>query len=118
MWKRVSPLILFSCLAAAQTQDTPKPVAQVVPATRPGATTPVAFVDPHQQFARNIVSSAFVERQIALRRDTEKLLALAAELKANVDRTNPSILSLDVIRKAQEIEKLAKSVKEKMKDAY
>jgi hypothetical protein len=35
-----------------------------------------------------------------------------------VDKTSPSILSIDVIKKAQEIEKLAKSVKDKMKDAY
>ena len=58
------------------------------------------------------------EWQVALRRDTEKLLNLATELKQNVDKTSPSILSMDVIKKAQEIEKLAKSVKDKMKNAY
>jgi hypothetical protein len=55
------------------------------------------------------------DRQIALKRDTDKLLALANELKQNVDRTGPDILSVDVVKKAQEIEKLAKSVKDKMK---
>src|SRR6266404_2299698 len=52
------------------------------------------------------------DRQVALRRDTERLLSLAAELKQNVDKTSPNILSMDVIKKAQEIEKLAKSVKD------
>ncbi len=76
------------------------------------------WVDPHEQLERTQITNAFVERQIALRRDTEKLLSLAAELKQNVDKTGPNILSMDVIKKAQEIEKLARSVKDKMKDAY
>jgi len=65
-----------------------------------------------------MITNAFLERQVALRRDTEKLLSLAAELKQNVDKTGTNILSMDVIKKAQEIEKLAKSVKDKMKNAY
>jgi hypothetical protein len=55
------------------------------------------------------------ERQKKLVADTEKLLALANELKLDVDKSNKNMLSLDVIRKADEIEKLAHSVKEKMK---
>lgn len=55
------------------------------------------------------------ERQQKLKDDTEKLLKLANELKDFVDKTNENVLSLDVIRKAEEIEKLAKSVKERMK---
>jgi hypothetical protein len=55
------------------------------------------------------------QRQLELRRDTDKLLQLTNELKQYVDKTNENILSLEVIRKAEEIEKLAKSVKEKMK---
>jgi len=56
-----------------------------------------------------------MERQKKLVDDTEKLLALATELKTDVDKSNKDTLSLDVIRKADEIEKLAHSVKEKMK---
>ena len=36
--------------------------------------------------------------------DTDKLLELATELKQNVDRTGVNILSLDVVKRAQEIE--------------
>ena len=75
-------------------------------------------VDFSQQFERAQIATAFRERQLALRRDTEKLLSLAAELKQNVDRTSPNILSMDVIKKAQEIQKLAKSVQDKMRNAY
>ena len=55
------------------------------------------------------------ERQSALKHDTDELLKLATELKASVDKTSEKTLSVEVIRKAQQIEKLAKNVREKMK---
>ncbi len=55
------------------------------------------------------------ERQEQLKRDTDKLLQLSTELKQYVDKTNENVMSVDVIKKAGEIEKLAHSVKEKMK---
>ena len=55
------------------------------------------------------------ERLAALKNDTDKLLKLAVELKAYVDKSGPNVLSVDVVRKAEEIEKLAHSVKDKMK---
>jgi hypothetical protein len=47
--------------------------------------------------------------------DTEKLVALTTALKEQVDESNKDILSLDMIKKAEEIEKLAHSVKERIK---
>ena len=64
---------------------------------------------------RDMAKKANQARQADLRRDTEKLLKLATELKESVDKTNESTLSVDVIKKAEEIEKLAHSVKDKMK---
>lgn len=64
------------------------------------------------------VRRANEQRQLELRRDTDRLLHLTNELKQYVDKTNENILSLEVIRKAEEIERLAKSVKEKMKGHY
>jgi type IV secretory pathway VirB4 component len=55
-------------------------------------------------------------RQEEIVKDTNKLLALATELKADVDKTNKDTLSLDVIKKADEIEKLARTVKDRMKN--
>lgn len=57
-----------------------------------------------------------LERQQDIRKDTDRLLELATELKAAVDKSNENTLSLDVVRKAEEVEKLAKRVKEKMKE--
>ncbi len=64
---------------------------------------------------RDMQKKANQERQAALKRDTEKLLKLSTELKDYVDKTNENVLSFDVVKKAEEIEKLAHSVKEKMK---
>lgn len=74
--------------------------------------------EPNQRLQTEMVVRAVLERRSELKRDTDKLVALAAELKQNVDKTNANILSMDVIKKAQEIQKLAKSVQDKMKNAY
>jgi hypothetical protein len=56
-----------------------------------------------------------VDRQRQIVADTQKLVELANQLNAAVEKSNKDTLSLEVIRKADEIEKLAKSVREKMK---
>ena len=55
------------------------------------------------------------ERKRQIAEDSAKLLKLATELKAEVDKTTKDMLSLTVIRKADEIERLAHNVKDKMK---
>jgi hypothetical protein len=65
-----------------------------------------------------MIANVIAQRQSQLRIDTEKLVALTADLKQQVDKTSVNILSMDVIKKAQEIQKLAKSVQDKMKNAY
>ena len=56
------------------------------------------------------------KRQEEIRDDTQKLFQLATELKDAVDKSNEHELSLTVVKKAEEVEKLAKKVKEKMKE--
>lgn len=63
------------------------------------------------------LKEANLKRQQDLKTDTDRLLQLATELKAAVDKSNENLLSLDVVRKADEVEKLAKRVRDKMKDA-
>lgn len=64
---------------------------------------------------RELVKKQNEQRQQEIKKDTDKLLELATELKQYVDKTNEDIISLDVIKKAEQIEKLAKSVRDKMK---
>jgi len=66
-------------------------------------------MEKRQQLERN------KQRQQQIKRDTDKLLQLATELKLSVDKTDENQLSLEVIRKAEEIEKLARTVREKMR---
>jgi len=55
-------------------------------------------------------------RQEDLQKDTDKLFVLASELKDAVGKSNENTLSLEVVRKAEEVEKLAKRVKDKMRE--
>lgn len=78
-------------------------------------TAPTDPDDPRVRMAHDMEKKAAKERVAALKSDTDKLLKLSTELKSYVDKSDENILSVDVIKKAEEIEKLAKSVKEKMK---
>jgi len=64
---------------------------------------------------KELQKKANLERQEDIKKDTEKLLELATELKQAVEKSNENTLSMDVIKKAEQIEKLAKIVKDKMK---
>jgi hypothetical protein len=64
---------------------------------------------------KDMAKKANRDRQAQLQRDTDNLVKLANELKEYVDKSNENTLSLDVLKKAEAIEKLAHSVKEKMK---
>ena len=68
-----------------------------------------------QQAKQQSFEAANAQRKRQISDDSAKLLTLAMALKAEVDKTNKDMLSLNVIRKADEIEKLARNVKDKMK---
>jgi hypothetical protein len=55
------------------------------------------------------------DRQKRLVADSNKLLELATQLHNDVAKTDKNILSIDVVHRAEEIERLARSVKERMK---
>ncbi len=55
------------------------------------------------------------QRYRDLKRDAEKLLELATELKQYVDKSGENVLSLEVLKKADQMEKLARDLKNRMK---
>lgn len=77
--------------------------------------TPSENDEERERTEKQMAKKANLQRHRELKRDTDQLLKLATELKESVDKSNENMLSLDVIKKAEEIEKLAHSVKEKMK---
>ncbi len=104
--------LMTAVLADAQfTQGPPTP--QFPPP--PGTEQQQPKTPAEQQLERDAAKQRNIQREQEIKRDTDKLLQLATELKQYVDKTNENIISLDVIKKADQIEKLAKSVKEKMK---
>jgi hypothetical protein len=88
----------------------------------PKAPAATAQLESQQDPARKemqdrMLKEANKKRQQDIRDDTDKLFQLATELKAAVDKSNENLLSLEVVRKAEQVEKLAKKVKENMKEA-
>jgi nitric oxide reductase activation protein len=85
-------------------------------ATQPGTQRIGQESDPiPRDIAARMEKERRKERYENLKRDSEKLLELATELKQYVDKSGDNVLSLEVIRKCEEIEKLSKSVRTKMK---
>jgi predicted methyltransferase len=74
--------------------------------------------DEEDQSARLKAASkvALQENDKSIKKSVEKLFQLASELKAEVDKTDSvQVLSLAMVRKAEEIEKLAKDIKSRAK---
>jgi len=106
--------VLFLCFLAvpALAQQNPG----LPPQQRGNVNHPITDEDEAQaRMASEAAKKAAKERIAALKSDTDKLLKLSVELKQYVDKSNENVLSLDVVKKAEEIEKLAKSVRDKMK---
>jgi len=109
-------LMAMSALActAQQAQPNPdKPILAPILTDPPDANAQMIM---HEQAAKQQnFDAANIERRNQISEDSAKLLKLANDLKAEVEKTSKDTLSLSVIRKADEIERLAHDVKEKMK---
>lgn len=100
---------------AGHVSTAPPQVSQGSPQLRPDPVIIGSGDEARERLAKEMAKKANLERQAALKADSDRLLKLAQELKDSVNKSNENILSLEVLKKAEEIEKLAKSVKEKMK---
>ena len=110
--------ILLATLAAASQLNSQQPgdPANPVPVGNgdrsPDSKSPPAV---EQQPMKPPLEGAAAERKREINDDSAKLLQLASDLKAEVDKTTKDTLSVSVVRKADEIERLAHNVREKMK---
>jgi hypothetical protein len=113
-WVAISGTGLPNISAAQLDQPMPQQVPTIP--RQPGFGEPPAPNDPmERQRLEKMEKARNMDRQKQLQRDTDKLLSLAKELKEEVDKSNKDTLSVDVVKKAGEIEKLAKSVKDRMR---
>ena len=93
------------------------PKSTTIPDNRPDTLPDVnqQMVMREQQIKKQNFEEVNAERKKLIADESALLLKLATDLKSEVDKTNQDTLSLNVIRKADTIEKLAHDVKEKMK---
>ncbi len=111
-----SRLIGLCLLLGLQIAASQKTFSQTYGGTSPIPNASDQIKDPDQEKRdREIAKKANQERQAQLKSDTARLLKLATELNAYVDKSNENTLSLDVIKKADDIERLARSIRDKMK---
>lgn len=110
-------LLMTAGLAAQSSVQSPMQAPIQIPrlGSAPGGNSDDRDNEQRAKLERDIAKKANRDRQAQLQRDTDSLLKLANELKQYVEKSNENTLSLDVVKKAEEIEKLAHSVKEKMK---
>ncbi len=113
----VLPLLLALSLASPLYAQSPRPAAPnpLGHLSQTGTQQEGPEDETRRKFERDHEKKANEERFQKLKDDTEKLVQLSNELKEYVGKANEHTLSLDVIKKAEEIEKLAKSVKDRMK---
>jgi len=70
--------------------------------------------DPDSVLTKRQLSMLNMQRQKKMVSEADKLLALARELNSEIETANSNSMSTDQMRKVEEIEKLAKSVKTRM----
>jgi|SRR5215831_13557292 len=99
--------------AATQTEQSAMAAQAAAPAAESKPETTQPAIQTRQQKATE--AENLRKKQIA--DGSTKILSMALALKAEVDKTTKDTLSINVIRKADEIEKLAHTVKEKMKQS-
>jgi precorrin-6B methylase 2 len=105
-------LILFALAAAGAARGQ---ASRELPPMARTDFIPVTGGDGQQRMMQEMAKRANLERQVQMKSDTEKLFKLAEELKDSVGKSNSNILSIEVMKKANAIEKLAHSVKDKMR---
>jgi hypothetical protein len=117
MHKRILRLILVLTCATAGLAFGQGEI-HLPPLVQQGPSTSNVPVRSQEEADRERARKANEMLQMEIRRDTEKLAQLSAELKESVDKSSQGILPVDTLKKAEQIEKLARSVKSKLKQSY
>jgi hypothetical protein len=106
----VSLLLILWCVAApAQQKDSQQSGSSAA------QSQPTAAKAPDAADKSAAPKSPAEARQAQLQADTQRLYQLTQELKEEVAKSNKDTLSVTVIKKAEEVEKLARSLKERMR---
>jgi len=116
---RIRPVRDLACMAVFALGSVLSMAAQQAPSgggQASAASAPASASAPADALAdTEKASTPQTPQQKQLADDTALLLTLANELKAELDKSSTDTLSLGVIKKAQQVEKLAHKVRDEMK---
>ena len=105
----VASLAAASCLTSVALPESATPLQNPNPTVQ----APANPQDSSQSMSRQELQNQ--QRKDQLTADTAKLLQLANELKAEMDKSTKDTLSVSVLKKAEQVEKLAHKVRDEMK---
>jgi hypothetical protein len=112
-WFMPAVLVIAIAIPTRAVPQTPNPSEHAKPET---ATTPARTATGDSATAVPVPpASPEAARQARLVADTARLYKLAQELKIEVDKSSKDQMSLAVIKKAAEVEELARDLKERLK---
>jgi hypothetical protein len=108
-------ILFVASLAAASSLTSVALAESATPLQNPNPTVqaPANPQDSSQSMSRQELQNQ--QRKDQLTADTAKLLQLANELKAEMDKSTKDTLSVSVLKKAEQVEKLAHKVRDEMK---
>jgi hypothetical protein len=87
-----------------------------VPTANSPAPSPIDMTTSDIQKQQALAAS--LQREVEIRRDTDKMLQLLTELKDSFQQAEKGVASVAAVKKAEQIEKLAHSVKSKLKLSF
>jgi hypothetical protein len=114
LWGHVWFFLALAVLSMAQgyVAAGQQPISKRLGESLHGPSDALGSMDP--KLARRQVLLLDIQRQKTMVSDTDRLLELATELKSEIDSGDSASLSPEQLHKIAEIEKLARSVKQKM----
>ena len=108
-----APAVFFVERLTAQNHPPPQ---SSPPPGPPGASQQRDANPPDPDLAKSASKAILEANEKDIKKNVEKLYTLASELKAEVDKTDSSqVLNLGMIKKTEEIEKLAKEIRARAK---
>lgn len=111
-------VVLCPILALCPASTAAQVDQQIPPPLAPRTNNPPGPDTTLRKMTERMAKERNTERQKKIVADTEKLLAMAQKLNDEVSHSTKNELAVDVVQQAAEIEKLAKSIKEKMRNGY
>jgi biopolymer transport protein ExbD len=117
MSKSISSLILVAVMLAAISTVSAQQI-HLPPAVSQSQGMGNVPVRANDETQRKQAMAANLQRQAEMKRDGEKLAQLTQELNDYLQNKGEGVISVDALKKAEQIEKLAHSVKSKMKQSF